>query len=112
MDIFKKAKAILFGLAISLAASATAADIDLGELQLDTDYVLSDSKSTYVGTFVAPASGTLKMYGEQNAMFTDEACTSQLTSSHGGWGSHGQFFKATVSEGETYYFKMIVRNYT
>lgn len=33
--------------------------VDLGELVLDTDYVINDDFSDYIGSFVAPSSGTL-----------------------------------------------------
>ena len=51
-----------------LALGANAKLVDLGQMQLDTDYKIAYDFNEYIGTFVAPTSGTLIATGSNSTV--------------------------------------------
>lgn len=85
------------------AQSAYAEAIDLGELQLDTDYQLENFKA-YVGTFTPEQSGVMIMSGGESAWYTDAEATNMLDGESGGYVEGKPTYLYNVEGGHTYYF--------
>lgn len=94
-----------------LALGANAKLVDLGQLQLDTDYSIAGDFNDYIGTFTAPTSGTLIATGTNstilepyNAKLDDmEAAGNHIEVSYDNYYGTKQYH-FDVTEGTTYYF--------
>lgn len=89
-------------------ARLTAANVvDLGEMQLDTDYTLTGDFSDYTGSFVAPRNGTLTVTatsaGSIMRPYSDAECTQEI-SHHFSYIDGGATYDITVEAGVRYYF--------
>ena len=94
-----------------LTLGANAAVVDLGELQLDTDYALSGNFSDYIGSFTAPASGTLVATGTNSTILEPYVAKLDDMEAEGNhinvnWDNYygTKQYHFEVTEGTTYYF--------
>ncbi|MBO7318033.1 MAG: hypothetical protein J6U43_04860, partial [Bacteroidales bacterium] len=94
-----------------MALSANAKLIDLGQLQLDTDYTIASDFNDYIGTFVAPSSGTLIATGTNSTILEPYKANLDNMEAEGNhievnydnyYGTKQYHFD--VTEGTTYYF--------
>ena len=88
--------------ALALSATATAATVDWGAMELDKEYEMASDFSNYEGYFVAPSTGTLTVKntnaGGKIGVYSDAEHTTQI----GTWASPNTI--VSVTEGTTYYF--------
>ena len=94
-----------------VALGANARLVDLGELQLDTDYQIADDFNDYIGTFVAPASGTIIATGTNSTILEPyreklnnmESEGNHIEVNYDNYYGNKQYH-FDVTEGTTYYF--------
>lgn len=91
----------LVGIVTSLSAAADT--IDLGELQLDTEYSVSSFKS-YVGHFTAPKSGTVNYTDADFSVYTDADFNNSVPRTEGPRIGAQQSYTFTATAGTTYWF--------
>lgn len=104
----KKLFTLFFAL---LALGANAKLVDLGQLQLDTDYTIASDFNEYIGTFVAPTSGTIIATGTNSTVLEPykeklndmEAPGNHIEVNYDNYFGDKQYH-FDVTEGTTYYF--------
>ena len=105
----KKIYTLLLLAVIALGANAKL--VDLGELQLDTDYQIAGDYNDYIGSFVAPTSGTLIVTGTNSTILEPYHAKLSNMESEGNkievtydnfYGNKQYHFD--ITEGTTYYF--------
>ena len=94
-----------------LALGANAKLVDLGQMQLDTDYKIAYDFNEYIGTFVAPTSGTLIATGTNSTVLEPykerldnmEAEGNHIPVNYDNYYGDKQYH-FDITEGTTYYF--------
>ena len=94
-----------------LALGANAKLVDLGQLQLDTDYSIAGDFNDYIGTFTAPSSGTLIATGTNSSVLEPyhakldnmEAEGNHIEVNYDNYYGNKQYH-FDVTAGTTYYF--------
>lgn len=98
-------KLLIIFVAVMATLTANATVVDLGVLELDTDYALEDFKG-YKGSFTPTKSGVLTFSStttDDLEPFSDEACTKPVGKTNNGqYGPHS--YDMNVEAGVTYYF--------
>jgi len=99
----------LFLLAIVgiLASSASAGTIDLGALELDKVYNVSNDFNDYTGTFTPTKSGVLTLHrvAANINIYSDAAHENMFEMAYNNYDTEGyQVYSLSVEAGETYYF--------
>ncbi|MBR2379172.1 MAG: hypothetical protein IKA91_07030 [Bacteroidaceae bacterium] len=95
----------------SISFSANAKLVDLGQMQLDTDYQIPADFNSYIGTFVAPATGTLIATGSNSTVLEPyhaqlddmEAEGNHIPVNYDNYYGDKQYH-FDITEGTTYYF--------